>query len=179
MHPFASTLIVMVYNRDEVRRMQRAHARMCCSSHLVQDRLSGLTPGQPDSVPMLSFVRRRAEAGLMACCLQMLRQYSTGPESLTAEVSLRKQSHARLAVGQMICHVRFIRKTYRNLLHFCNVAEERREAYAYMLAPQSIAAGAILRAGPGASIATGNTLPLSDMPTGTQVCLGLVPAIPA
>jgi hypothetical protein len=38
-----------------------------------------------------------------------------------------------------------------------------------VLAPQRIAAGAVLRAGPEAPIAVGNTLPLAAMPAGTQV----------
>ena len=38
-----------------------------------------------------------------------------------------------------------------------------------MLAPQRIAAGAVLRSGPEAPITVGNTLPLAAMPAGTQV----------
>lgn len=48
-------------------------------------------------------------------------------------------------------------------------AEETNKAYSYMLAPQRVAAGAVLRSGPDAPITVGNTLPLAAMPAGTQV----------
>ena len=50
-----------------------------------------------------------------------------------------------------------------------HLAEETKAAYSYVLAPQRITAGAVLRAGPEAPIAVGNTLPLASMPAGTQV----------
>ncbi|MCK9518970.1 MAG: 50S ribosomal protein L2 [Dehalococcoidia bacterium] len=39
----------------------------------------------------------------------------------------------------------------------------------YILAPNGLAVGATLTSGPGAEIRVGNTLPLANMPTGTQV----------
>lgn len=49
------------------------------------------------------------------------------------------------------------------------LAEERTGAYSYMLAPQRVTAGTVLRSGPSAPITVGNTLPLAAMPAGTQV----------
>ncbi len=39
----------------------------------------------------------------------------------------------------------------------------------YILAPNGLAAGATLMSGPGAEVRVGNSLPLGNMPTGTQV----------
>jgi len=46
---------------------------------------------------------------------------------------------------------------------------DNKKNFAYMLAPQAVVAGHVLRSGPDAPIAVGNTMPLAAMPNGTQI----------